>query len=86
MARLIKGGPRLDLFDYETSEDGTMLVDHEYDEYVHYYDDIFPLKKCMLGGVVLTCPRNPLKFLETHYGKGVIIPKYKCANSTWITV
>ena len=92
MARLIKSGHQLDIFDYETSEDGTMLVDHEMEYYgerygtVHYYDDIFPLKKCMYGGVVLTCPRNPLKFLEITYGEDVLIPNRKCVNSTWITV
>ena len=90
MARLIKGGRHLDIFDYETNEDGTMLIDHEMEYYgdtygvFHKYDDIFPLKKCMLGGVVLTCPRNPLKFLEITYGKDVVIPKYRCKNSKWV--
>ena len=86
---MIKGDRHLDIYEYEISEDGAILVDHESEYYggtygtVHYCDDIFPLKRCMLGGVVLTCPKNPLQFLETTYGKDVLIPKYKCKHSNW---
>ena len=91
MARLIKGSRQLDIYYYELSDDGTMIVDREMDYYdenrtLHYYDDVFPLKKCMHGGVELTCPRKPLTFLEIVYGENVMIPKCKCVNSTWITV
>ena len=85
MARLIKSGIHLDLFYYELNDDGTMVVDREmylYDEHRthHEYDDIFPLKKCMYGGVELTCPTNSLKFLDIVYGENVMVPKYKCSK------
>ena len=96
MARLIKSGIYLDIYYYELSDDGTMVVDPlVYDPnsmgYVqnvtaHNYDDIFPLKRCMCGGIELTCPRNSLKFIETVYDTNVMVPKYKCVNSTWIAV
>ena len=92
MARLIKGNRYLDLFHYETNEDRTWVVHRAMKEdsgkygSLHYYHDIFPLKKCMLGGVRLMCPANPLKVLETIYGKDAVIPNHKCVNSKWITV
>ena len=87
MARLIKGKTWLDVYGYETSEDGTIRIDNEEKKTNNKkHDGIFPLKKCMLGGVVLTCPRNPLKFLEIAHGKDVLKPNKKCVNSKWIRV
>ena len=89
MARLIKGTHYLDIYSYELNDDG-LILDHAMEYYdenkvVHLYDDVFPLKSCMFGGLELSCPSQPHKFLEIVYGKNVMIPKYKCVNSTWIT-
>ena len=48
MARLIKGKTWLDVYGYETSEDGTIRIDYE-DKMRNNkkYDGIFPLKKCL---------------------------------------
>ena len=91
MARLIKGDCHLDIFYYELRDDGSIIFDHEdYDtgeiRTIYDYDNVFPLKKCMFGGVEMTCPGNPLRFLETVYGDNVLPSQYKCVNSTWIIV
>lgn len=88
MARLILRNIHLDIFYYEHTDDG-LLIDREMEYYdenamVHNYSDIFPLKRCMYGGVEVTCPKYPLKFLEKVYGKNVIEPPWKCKNKTWV--
>ena len=88
MARLIQGTKQLDIFYYELTEDG-FVIDREreyYDEFaiMHNYSDVFPLKKCMLGGVKMKCPAEPIKFLHIQYGKDVLSPNKKCVQNKWI--
>ena len=90
MARLLLGEDIwtwLDIFYYEHTEDG-MLIDREMEYYdetamTHSYSDIFPLKRCMYGGVEARCPRKPLKFLKKVYGKNVLTPLWNCRNNRW---
>ena len=90
MARLILGNVWLDIFYYEHTQDG-LLIDREkeyYDEsqMYHNFSDVFPLKRCMLSGVEVKCPHDPLKFLEIIYGQNVMKPSKKCKNGKWKTV
>ena len=92
MARLIKGNSHLDIYYYEISDNG-LLVDGDVAlEYsgtfgtLHEYSDVFPLKRCMYGGVEMKCPRYPKKFLEIVYGANVMKPNSKCVNLQWIDV
>ena len=87
MARLILGQVHLDIFHYEHTEDG-LLIDREMEYYdetamTHNYSDIFPLKRCMYGGVEVKCPKYSRKFLKKVYGKDVMKPLWKCKNGTW---
>lgn len=88
MARLITSNVQLDLFHYEVTDDG-LLIDREMEYYdenamVHKHSDIFPLMRCMYGGVEVRCPKKPRKFLEIAYGKDVMKPNWKCNNTKWI--
>ena len=76
MARSKKGTRVLDIFPCELRNDGSMVVDG----HLMAYDDWFPMKKCMLGRVEMTCPKNPIKFLETHYGSNMLTP----AKNVWM--
>ena len=78
----------MDIYNYEITVDG-LVIDSEMEYYdkdamIHPYTDIFPLKRCMYGGVEMKCPRNPKKFLETAYGQDVMHPEMKCVNSRWV--
>ena len=53
---------------------------------MHAYSDVFPLKKCMLGGIEMKCPGNPKKYLDIHYGEDVLLPHKKCVNNKWRNV
>ena len=90
MARLILGETFLDIYYYEHTQDG-LLIDRDrarYDEaqMYHNYSDTFPLKRCMLGGVEVKCPKYPIKFLDINYGQNVVMPDMKCKNGKWIKV
>ena len=86
MARLIKGRFYLDIFYYEQTGNGFLVDPYPYyyaqeDGYLHQYNDVFPLKKCMLGGVGMTCPRNTTKYLIKNFGEDFMTPEYKCFDS-----
>ena len=88
MARLLKGYGQLDIYYYELTDDG-LLVDREMEYYdanamMHEYSDVFPLKRCMYGGVEMKCPRSPKTFLEIEYGEDVMLSNRKCVNSKWV--
>ena len=88
MARLIKGTTHLDVYYYELAEAG-IVHDHAMDYYdesksTHSFDEIFPVRRCMLGELEMKCPNDPHKFLETTYGKGAVEkPNKRCVLSTW---
>ena len=91
MARLILNNVQLDIFHYEHNDEDGLIVDREMEYYDkeamnHKYLDIFPLKRCMYGGVEVRCPNNPEKFLQIVYGKDVMMPNYKCVHSKWVKV
>ena len=84
MARLIRGTHHIDIGYYELTKDG--LVNDRYYGKMHAYSDVFPLKKCMLGGIEMKCPGNPKKYLDIHYGEDVLLPHKKCVNNKWRNV
>ena len=88
MARVITNNRHLDIYNYEVLDD-RLVIDREMEYYDkdamnHEYSDVFPLKRCMYGGVELKCPQNPKKFLDVAYGRDVMVPNKKCINSKWV--
>ena len=88
IARLIKGKHQLDIWHFEQTDNGTLVDGYpnfytQKNGHIHLYNDVFPLKMCVYGGVKMACPRMPMKYLKQTYGENAMIPHKRCVNSKW---
>lgn len=80
LARLVKNGRHMDLFDYHYKDD----IIYKPSGHRTPVELTFPLRKCMFLEIEVLCPQKTIEFLKNKYGDGVMVPKKKCNNTRWI--
>ncbi|EDO45540.1 predicted protein [Nematostella vectensis] len=83
LARLIAGSVFMDFYHYTEKEDNLISVP-EGKTVTYAKGEVFPLKECFLMGVKSWCPKDPIRVLETWYGKGRLGSHKSCQSGEWV--